>query len=73
MPPGGKGAPEKGGTADYAWLIWSRTLPRWRRNGGDLLVPNGWWHSPNGTVIDWLEPLAPFLGRPDGTQIREDK
>jgi hypothetical protein len=58
MPPGGIGAPEEGGTADYAWLIWSRTQPRWRRNGGSLPAPKGWWHSPDGTIFDWLEPLS---------------
>ena len=58
MPPGGIGAPEEGGTADYVWLIWSRTPLERRRNSG-LLVPNGWWHLPDGTVIGWLEPLAP--------------
>jgi hypothetical protein len=58
MPPGGISAPEEGGTADYCWLIWSRARPQRRRNGG-LLVPNGWWHSRDGTVIDWLKPLVP--------------
>jgi hypothetical protein len=70
MPPGGIGADEDGGTADYAWLIWSRTRPQWRRSGDGLLVPNGWWHSTDGAIIDWLEPLVPFRGRTDGTKIQ---
>jgi hypothetical protein len=56
MPPGGIGAPEEGGTADYCWLIWSHTALQ-RRHGS--LVPTGWWHSSGGTIIDWLEPLIP--------------
>jgi hypothetical protein len=60
-PPGGIGAPEEGGTADYVWLIWSRSKPRWRRRAG--LVTNGWWQSPDGSVFDWIEPRTRPPGR----------
>jgi hypothetical protein len=61
MPPGGIGADEAGGTSDYAWLAWSRTPLKRRRNCG--IVPNGWRRSPHGTIIDWLEPLTPRAPR----------
>jgi hypothetical protein len=55
MPPGGENIPEKGGTADYIWLIWSRRQVQYRRQCG--LDPASWWHPADGTVVDWLRPL----------------
>jgi hypothetical protein len=59
MPPGDEpDVKPEGGTADYCWLIWSRrSLHRFR----DLGRPAGspWWCSPQGTVLDWVEPLSP--------------
>jgi hypothetical protein len=56
-PPGGIGAKEDGGTIDYAWLVWSRAEPHWKRGSGPSA--HGWWLSPWGTISDWLIPLNP--------------
>jgi hypothetical protein len=53
-PPGDIDTEAEGGTMDYGWLVWSRTPLAWRRSCG--LVPNGWWVSPFGTIVDWLAP-----------------
>jgi hypothetical protein len=55
MPPGGRGIPEKRGTRDYCWLIWTRWLLVVRRICG--LNQDGWWRAPHGSVLDWLQPL----------------
>jgi hypothetical protein len=60
-PKGGEGTKESGGTEEYAWLVWSRKKPQWRRCGGVISHSfrrpelGTWWHAPNGTILDWLE------------------
>jgi len=68
MPPGGIGAKEAGGTVDYQWSIWSRERPQLLRRNGPP-APNGWWHSPDGTMTVWLEPTKPLAYRRKHIQL----